>query len=181
MSKSDFLSLDRFGEKKAEKTYDEIHSKMKNVQLSKLQHSTGIFNQLGSKKLLLLEHFETKPTVAEVMKIDGFSDKLANNYVNSYDEFFEFVKNLPITWERTKKVEATSNELEGKSFVFTGYRDKNAELEIVKRNGIVSSSVSKKTTFLVMAEKGTGSSKEQKAIDLGVIILDKNDLAAMLS
>ena len=180
MSKNDFLSLERFGEKKAAKTYDEIHSKMKNVQLSKLQHATGLFEMLGSKKLVLLEHFETKPTVAEVMKIDGFSVKLANNYINAYDEFFDFVKDLPITWERTKKVEAVSNELEGKSFVFTGYRDKNAEYEIVMRKGVVSSSVSKKTTYLVMAEKGTGSSKEQKAIDLGVTILDKNDLSDLL-
>ena len=180
MSKNDFSKLERFGERKAEKTYDEIHDKMKNVSLSKLQHATGLFKQLGSKKLVLLESFETKPTINEVMKLEGFKETLAQNYINAYDEFFEFVKDLPITWERTKKVEATSNELEGKSFVFTGYRDKNAELEIVKRGGNIGSGVSKKTTYLVMAEKGTGSSKEQKAIDLGVTILDKNDLSDLL-
>jgi hypothetical protein len=41
------------------------------VSLSKLQHATGIFMGLGSKKLILLEEFTTKPTFDEVMNIEG--------------------------------------------------------------------------------------------------------------
>lgn len=180
MSKDDFLALERFGERKAEIVYDSIFSKMKNVSLSKLQHATGLFQLLGSKKLLLLEHFETKPTVEEVINIEGFSEISANNYLAGIDLFWDFVKDLPITWTRTKKVEAVSNEFEGKSFVFTGYRNAEAELEIVKRKGKISSSVSKNTTYLVMAEKGSGSSKETKALELGVTVLDKNELLELL-
>ena len=43
MNKSDFLSLERFGEAKADKIYDSIFSKLSNVSLSKLQHATNLF------------------------------------------------------------------------------------------------------------------------------------------
>lgn len=180
MSKKDFLSLERFGERKADIVYDAIQSKLKNVPLAKLQHATGLFKQLGSKKLALVEHFETKPTFDEVMKIEGYSEISAKNYLDALDSFWEFVNDLPITWTRTVKVQAESNEFEGKSFVFTGYRNKEAELEIIKRGGTIGSSVSKKTTYLVMAEKGSGSSKETKALELGVTVLDKDELAELL-
>lgn len=180
MSKKDFLTLERFGERKAEIVYDAIHSRTKNVPLAKLQHATGLFKQLGSKKLALVEHFETKPTFDEVMKIEGYSEISAGNYLSALDTFWEYVQDLPITWTRTVKVVAESNELEGKSFVFTGYRNKVAEAEIVKRGGTISSGVSKKTSYLVMAEKGSGSSKETKALELGVTVLDKDELLELL-
>jgi len=181
MSKEDFLKLERFGEKKADNVYDEINSKLKDVPLSKLQHASGMFNLLGSKKLLLLEHFETKPSVEDIINIEGFSDISAKNYLDGYDNFFEFIKDLPISWTRTKKIEATSNQFAGKQFVFTGFRNKEAELEIQKRGGIIGSSVSKNTSYLVMKSKGSGSSKETKAISLGVTIFDEQDIISLLN
>jgi DNA ligase (NAD+) len=180
MSKADFLGLERFGDRKAEIVYEAIHSKLKNVPLAKLQHATGLFKQLGSKKLALVEHFETVPTLKELLLIEGYSEISANNYLLGIAEFWEFIKDFPITWSRTKKIEATSNEFEGKSFVFTGYRNKEAEVEIVKRGGTIASGVSKKTTYLVMAEKGSGSSKETKALELGVTVLDKEELLELI-
>ncbi len=180
MSKSDFLTLERFGERKAEIVYNGIHSKLSNVPLAKLQHATGLFKMLGSKKLALLEHFETIPSLEEIVAIDGFSEISAKNYLLAIDEFWLYVKDLPITWTRTKKVEVLSNEFEGKQFVFTGYRNKEAELEIIKRGGSIGSGVTKKTSYLVMAEKGSGTSKETKALELGVKVLDKDELLDLI-
>ncbi len=180
MSKSDFLTLERFGDRKAEIVYDAIQSKLKNVPLARLQHATGLFKFLGSKKLALVEHFETVPTINELLLIEGYSEISANNYLLGIVDFWYFINDLPITWTRTKKIEATSNEFEGKSFVFTGYRNKEAELEIIKRGGSIASGVSRKTTFLVMAEKGSGSSKETKALELGVTVLDKEELLELI-
>ena len=71
---------------------------------------------------------------------------------------------------------ATSNSLEGQVYVFTGIRRKDLEEIIQKKGGIIGSGVSKNTSVLIMKEKGSGSSKETKAIELGIRILDVKEL-----
>ena len=174
-------SIDRFGKRKAQIVYNSIQKSVTDVQLSKLQHATGLFRGLGSKKLALLENFTTKPTINQVMEIEGFAEISAKVFVDNYDNFFTFVGNLPITI--AEKVEAikVGTDLDGKSFVFTGVRRKDLEEVIESRGGKVSGSVSKTTTYLVMKAKGSGSSKETKAVSLGVVILTVEELENLLS
>ena len=180
LTTSDLEKIDRFGKRKAKIVHDSIQKSVTNVSLSKLQHATGIFKGLGSKKLLLLEDFVTKPTVDQIMSIEGFAEISAKSYVDSYDEFFNFVKDLPITIAEKLEVVKTGNDLDGKQFVFTGVRRKDLEEVIVSRGGVIGGSVSKNTTYLVMKEKGSGSSKETKAISLGVTILTVEELEDLL-
>jgi NAD-dependent DNA ligase len=180
LTTSDLEKIDRFGKRKAKIVHDSIQKSVTNVSLSKLQHATGIFKGLGSKKLALLEDFVTKPTVDQVMSIEGFAEISAKSYVDSYDEFFNFVKDLPITISEKVEVVKTANDLDGKQFVFTGVRRKDLEEVIVSRGGVIGGSVSKNTTHLVMKAKGSGSSKETKAISLGVTILTVEELEDLL-
>ena len=180
LTTSDLEKIDRFGKRKAKIVFDSIQKSVTNVSLSKLQHATGIFKGLGSKKLLLLEDFVTKPTVDQVMSIEGFAEISAKSYVDSYNEFFNFVKDLPITIAEKLEVVKTGNDLDGKQFVFTGVRRKDLEEVIVGRGGVIGGSVSKNTTHLVMKAKGSGSSKETKAISLGVTILTVEELEDLL-
>jgi len=180
LTTSDLEKIDRFGKRKAKIVFDSIQKSVTNVSLSKLQHATGIFKGLGSKKLALLEDFVTKPTVEQVMSIEGFAEISAKSYVDSYDEFFNFVKDLPITISEKVEVVKTGNDLDGKQFVFTGVRRKDLEEVIVSRGGVIGGSVSKNTTHLVMKAKGSGSSKETKAVSLGVTIFTVEELEDLL-
>ena len=101
--------------------------------------------------------------------------------MDNIDKFWEFIKYLPITIQKTVKIEASSNELEGQSFCFSGIRSKQLEDIIISRSGTIASGVSKKLTFLIMKEIGTGSSKEVKALDLGVKVLTIEDLKILLN
>jgi len=181
LTTTDLESIDRFGKRKAKIVFDSIQKSIKGVQLSKLQHATGIFKGLGSLRLVKLEHFKTKPSVDDVMMIDGFAESSAKSYVDSYDEFFYFIKGLPISI--IEKVEAVkvSNDLEGMSFIFTGVRRPDLVKIIESRGGKECSSVSKNTTHLVCVDKSSSSSKMKKAIDLGIQILDVKDLENLLS
>jgi DNA ligase (NAD+) len=114
------------------------------------------------------------------MEIEGFAEISAKTYVENYDSFVEFIENLPITIEEKKEVVLAGTDLEGKMFVFTGVRRKDLEEVIESRGGKIGSSVSKNTTFLVMKSKGSGSSKETKAISLGVGILTVEELEDLL-
>lgn len=177
---SDMETLEGFGKRKSEIVYNSIQSKMKDVDLAKLQHATGIFKMLGSRKLELLKHFDIKPTINQVMSIEGFAEKSAQAYIDGYDKFNDFIKDLPITIRKTKFV-ASSSELDGKTFVFTGVRSDESEKKIQEMGGKIGSSVSKNTSYLVMKSKGSGSSKETKAMDLGVTILTLDELKQMLN
>jgi NAD-dependent DNA ligase len=172
--------LEGFGKRKAEIVYNAIQSRVNNIELSKLQHATGIFKMLGSKKLALLEKFKTKPTIGEVMAIEGFAEKSAQSYIDGYDLFNEFVKDLPITISEKKAVQKSSNELEGKSFCFTGVRCKDLEPIIESKGGKIASGVSKSLTYLVAKDITSGSSKLVKAEELGVILLSVQDLENLL-
>jgi DNA ligase (NAD+) len=82
--------------------------------------------------------------------------------------------------ETTNKIDG---KLTGKTFVVTGtlanYSRKQAETEIEKRGGKVTSSVSSKTSFVVVgADPG---SKYDKAIKLGITILDENGFSKLLA
>ena len=180
LTTSDLEKIDRFGKRKAKIVYDSIQKSVSNVQLSKLQHATGIFKGLGSKKLILLEDFVTKPTIDQVMSIEGFAEISAKTYIDSYDEFFDFIKDLPVTISEKVEVIKNGTDLEGKSFVFTGVRRVDLEADIESRGGKIGGSVSKNTTHLVMKTIGSGSSKEKKAIDLGVEVITVEQLEDLL-
>ena len=177
---SDLEKLDRFGKRKAQIVFDSIRKSVTGVQLSKLQHASGIFQGLGSKKLALLEVFSEKPSLDQVMAIEGFAEISAKIFVDSYDIFLTFVDGLPVTIAEKVEVAAVGDDLAGKQFVFTGVRRKDLEEIIASRGGIIGGSVSKNTTHLVMKAKGSGSSKETKALSLGVEILTVEELEDLL-
>jgi DNA ligase (NAD+) len=66
------------------------------------------------------------------------------------------------------------------TFVFTGVRRADLEAVIESRGGKIGSGVSKTTTHLVMKAVGSGSSKEKKAIELGVTIMTVEQLENLL-
>ena len=173
-------SIDRFGKRKAKIVYDSIKKSITGVQLSKIQHASGVFSGLGSKKLALLEHFDVKPTIDQVMEVEGFAEISARNFVENYDIFRTFVEGLPVEIEQKVEVVLAGTDLVGKQFVFTGVRRKDLEEVIVSRGGVIGGSVSKNTTYLVMKAKGSGSSKETKAISLGVTIFTVEELEDLL-
>ena len=178
---SDLEKIDRFGKRKAQIVYNSIQKSVTGVQLSKLQHATGIFKGLGSKKLALLEDFTTKPTINQVMSIEGFAEVSAKSYIDSYDIYFDFVKDLPVTISEKVEVSKVGTDLDGKNFVFTGVRRPDLESVIESRGGKIGGSVSKNTTHLVMKVVGSGSSKEKKAIELGVEVITVEQLEKLLN
>jgi DNA ligase (NAD+) len=178
MTQSDMEALDGFGERKAEIVYTNIHEKLQNVVLSKLQHASGCFSILGSKKLKLLEHFKDTPTKLDIMSIEGFAEKSADAYLKGIADFNNFIKGLPIT---IKEEDAPiSDKFKGMVVVFTGIRRPDLEDILIKNSGKVGNSVTKATTHLVMKEKGSGSKKEQSAIKLGAKIIEIEEFENLL-
>lgn len=180
LTTKDLEQIDGFGKRKAEIVFNSIKKSITGVSLSKLQHATGIYPGLGSKKLALLEHFTSKPTIDQVISIEGFAEISAKTYIDNYDNFFNFIKDLPISIEEKLEVAPVGTDLEGKQFVFTGVRDKFAEEVIISKGGKIASSVSRNTTHLVCKDPNSGSSKLEKAKSLGVEIISLDELNILL-
>jgi NAD-dependent DNA ligase len=189
MEVDDMLGLEKFGERKAEKIIESINDK-RNVTLSKLQHASGFFNNLGSKKLLLLEDlYKNKMQVADtllgdIVTRDGFSDISAENYINGishyrlYEEELRGLVNISLT---EVKEQVAGGNLDGMAFVFSGVRRKDLNEIIEQKGGKVVSGISKNSTHLVMKAKGTGSAKETKALSLNQTILTVEELEELLN
>jgi len=186
MSIDDFRKLERMGDTKSSNIYDAIHSKIDGISLSKLQHASGFFTDqntgfsLGSKKLILLEHFTQKPSVSDVKKIKGFEETSAIIYCSNYDRFFEWMKTLPITIKKDEDFTPTGNKCSGMTFIFTGIRRKDLEEIIKKEGGVVTDTMSKKCTHLIMKKLGSGSNKETKALEYGMNIWTVEQLESFL-
>jgi DNA ligase (NAD+) len=183
------LSLDRMAQKSAENVLDGIE-KSKSQTLARLLAALGILHVGQQNAEILAEHFGSienlqKAAEEELTNIDQIGPVLAK----SIYEYFHDSKNLKIIEKliaagvnTIQKKTQQSNKLQGKTFVVTGTLEKygRSEIErIIKENGgKVSSSVSKKTSYVLAgAEAG---SKLDKANELGVNIINEKEFIQMI-
>jgi len=183
-------NLERMAEKSAQNLLDEIEASKKN-SLARLIYALGIRFVGERTGQLLAEHFGSLEKLAsakleELTEVPEVGPKVAASIV----EFFSEPANRKVI-ERLKKQGLKLTEerkaprdtrLAGKTFVFTGTlarrtREDAAEL-VISHGGKTSSSVSKKTDYVVVgADPG---SKYDKAKSLGVAILDEAGFEKLL-
>lgn len=176
----DFLKVENFKERMATKVYNNIRSSLKNVKLSLLMAASNIFGSgLGEKKIALITKAypniladRSKKLIDKIIDIDGFSTKTATEFVKGLPEFKKFLKSLPkMSFAKTKKI-TKHKHFYGKTFVFTGFRNKEWEQLIELGGGKVSGTVSGNTDVLVVKDKSETSSKIKKAKELNIKIID---------
>lgn len=179
------VALERFAEKSAQNLLDEIEASKKN-SLARLIYALGISFVGERTGELLAGHFSSVEDLAsasqeQLEEVAEVGPKVAA----AITEFFSEPANRRLIKKLHKagvhptmvKREIKSDKFAGKSFVFTGglaNRSREEAAEIVKQHGgIISSSVSKKTNYVVV---GTDpGSKHDKAKALGVPILTENE------
>ena len=189
LQKEDVKNLERMGEKSAQNLMDAIE-KSKQAGLARLLFGFGIRN-IGQKAAdLVAQRFHTldavmSATAEEVASIDGFGMIMAESLVDFFSmegtrEMVERLKSAGVFMENTKIISDT--RLEGSTFVLTGTLSQmtrnEAKAAIEKLGGKVSSSVSKKTTYVVAGEEA--GSKLTKAQQLGTTILSEQEFLEML-
>lgn len=184
-SEEDLLELESFGEKMAEKIYNSIQEALKDVELVDLMNGSNIFgNGFGEKKLgaILKVHPDivnnkvTKDKLVDMIKaIDGFDDKTAIKFADNINDFRLFLKDLDIEYKNKFKGMKVGNKFKDMHIVFTGFRNKELEEYVTNEGGKIVGSVSKNTSLVVCADKDESSSKLEKARDLNIKILTKDE------
>ncbi len=191
------LELERFGEKSANNLLIEINES-KNKKWQKQLYGLGIPHIGEANAKSLSNNFNSieelnaiaKESPEKISNIYGFGNEMKDAIVKWFDDsnnqtLIKELKAIGFSLKESLDSNYNSNQsnvFDGKSFVLTGTldsltRDEAKEL-IESAGGKVSSSISKKTDFLVSGEKA--GSKLNKAQELGVKIINENELKLLL-
>jgi len=186
LTKEDLLTLEGFKEKKAQNLLNAIE-KSKNSELWRFINALGIehIGEVASK--MIAKHFglEYKEiSKDDLIALDGFGEEMAESYIEFMRVNYETVSKLEAIIKPTPPVqneEAKENPFKGKTVVLTGTMSKpRGEVKkfLESLGAKVSSSVSKKTDFLIFGEDA--GSKYDKAQSLGVKTITENEMMEMI-
>jgi DNA ligase (NAD+) len=186
----ELAEMERMGEKSAQNLVSAIE-KSKQREFVNVLYALGIPNIGFNTSTLLVDHFSDidliiKAKVDDLSVIHGIGKILAESIVNYFNtkenlRLVENLKNIGLRFSAKPRKGATQL-LRGKRFVFTGELASMSRHEaqgiVRKLGGKPSSSVSKKTDYVV-AGKESGS-KYDKAKRLGVKIIREGEFLAMI-
>lgn len=191
LKREDLIPLERMGEKSADNLIKAIQNSKKQP-LSRLIYALGI-PFIGSKASFLLaealgsmDKLQTA-TYDELIKIPEIGSKMAESIITFFKQeqtkkLLTRLKEAGVNMEERRQVEGPK-PLENLTFVLTGtlekYSRKEAKEIIENLGGRVTGSVSKKTDYVVVG-KDPGS-KYDKAVELGVKIIDENEFDKLIA
>ncbi len=181
------LTLEGFKEKKAQNLLNAIEAS-KGSELWRFINALGIehIGEVASKQLSQVFGLEYKnATEEQLIALDGFGEEMAKSFL----EFMRVNKETVIRLEEiiqpvppATEVETLDNPFKGKKVVLTGTmsRPRGEIKQMLESLGAkVSSSVSKKTDFVIYGEDA--GSKYDKALALGVKTITEEEMTEMLS
>ena len=190
LSQQDFMLLDLVKEKSAYNMYTSIQNS-KERPLAKFITALSIRHVGKETADLLANHFQSlealrSANVEEIAQIDGIGDKIANSIKDFFSQQYniDMLENLNhLGVLPTHKVVVQSTVLNSKTFVLTGTLSTMGRTEasdkIKQLGGKTSSSVTKKTDYVVVGENA--GSKLTKAQELGITILSEEEFLEMLN
>lgn len=186
----DFLLLEKVKDKLATKMYE-------NIQKSKIQTLAQFISAIGvegvsiaKSEKIISQGYNTLEKILgldldKMKAIEGFAEKSSLTFLESLKQKEKLIQELIKLGVEAKADEIASGEgpLAGFKFCITGELSMaRAEFEkLIKKNGgVMVSSVSKNTSYLITNETESSSSKFTKAKDLNIPIISENQLLKMI-
>ena len=188
------IPLERMAEKSAKNMISGI-KKSKEIPFEKVLFALGIrfVGETVAKKLA--KHFKSidnlmAATFEELINVDEIGERIAQSIVDFSTDLgnIQLINRLKSVGVQLKVSEESlqnqTNKLEGQIFVVSGVFHQMSRNELKKavedNGGKVSSSISKKTNFIVAGDN-MGPSKLAKAQDLGISIITEQDFIDKIS
>ncbi|MDG1397837.1 MAG: NAD-dependent DNA ligase LigA [Polaribacter sp.] len=182
------IPLERMAEKSAQNMINGIE-KSKNIPFEKVLFALGIrfVGETVAKKLA--KHFKSIDNLMtapfdELVSVDEIGDRIAQSIVYFSNDLnnIQLINKLKVVGVQlsvsAESLENQTDKLKGQIFVVSGVFHQMSRNELKKsiedNGGKVSSSISKKTNFIVAGDN-MGPSKLVKAESLGITIISEND------
>ncbi len=187
------IPLERMAEKSAENIIQGIELS-KQIPFEKVLFGLGIrfVGETVAKKLA--KHFKSidnlmRASFEELIAVDEIGDRIAESIVAFSNDLINIqlidrLKNYGVQLQLSAKaLENQTDTLQGKIFVVSGVFTKMTRNELKKsiedNGGKISSSISKKTTYIIAGDN-MGPSKKVKAEELKIPIISEDDYLELL-
>lgn len=179
IKEDELMKLDGFKETNTKKIYGAINKvTSKPISLAVLMVASLQFNHgMGKKKIeKILNKYpnlmNSKPTLDQIIGIEGFQAKTAKQFLDNLDNFKKFLDDLDVEYfVNIKKDIEFNDKVSGKHFVMTGTRDKEIIDTIKKYGGVLQNDINMKTDYLIIKDIESKSQKINKAKILGTSII----------
>ncbi len=181
----DLQDLEGFKEKRISNLLNAI-DKTKGTELHRVINALGIehIGEVASKQICLEFGLEViNIDLDSLIALDGIGEQMAKSFVDFMRVNHDLVTKLIeiINPKVEEKKEVSENAFKGKTVVLTGTMSKSRGIikkDLEALGAKVSSSVSKKTDYLIYGEDA--GSKYDKAVDLGVNTLTEEQMLEMI-
>lgn len=195
LTEDKLICLAGFGKISAQKLLKSIEDS-KNVPFDRVLYALGIRHVGENMAKLLAKTFGNLNTIIDyaekspekLTKVKTVGDKVVasiKEWSKSFGTIYKKLVQAGLQFStKTKLSTTTTNKLNGKSFIVTGTfssSNRRSELEnmVINNGGKLQTSVNVKTNYLVAGDK-PGSSKIQKANQLGIPIITEDEFLKLL-
>jgi NAD-dependent DNA ligase len=168
------------------KIFAGLREKLTNIPLYKLMGAYPSFGRgVGVRRMkLLYDAFAGDMSLcgqySKIVDVSGFEDKTAKKISLGYPAFVDFIFEVKHAISLAKYEAPKVGKFTDIAVVFTGFRDKSLESQIVEQGGKIGSAVSSKTGLVVTPDPDGSSGKLKKARELNIQIINIDTLKSLL-
>ena len=174
-----------FGKIQAKTLFDALHDALPSVSHAKLSAASGIFpagfgvrrmtaifNATGTK--LFKQGLTATQIKSLVSSISGVGPSIATDFSKYFPRYLRFVNSAGLTPKKQIR-----GSMYGKTFAFSGFRDKALEHLIESKGGQITG-VNRNTTYLIVLDPNHISEKVKKAKTYDVTIITPQKVKSLL-
>lgn len=189
--RNELIQIERLGEKSIDNLINSIE-KSKEKEFDKVLFALGIRYVGAGAAKKIAKHFKSidrliKASKDEIESIHEIGESISSSLKTYFSDeqnilMIKKLKELGLKFSYDE-INFDNSKLKGKTFVLTGTLSsmtrEEAQEKIENLGGVVTSSVSKNTSFVVVGDKP--GSKYEKALKLGIPILDENKFLELIN
>ena len=190
--KDKIIAFEGFGEKSYNNMINSIE-KSRHVKLANFIYALGIPDIGFSRAKLICNHFNndfnkiSNLTYEELSNIPGVGDVIAKEWIDTFSnpDFIEELKELKEEIDIPKASTNSNKDLDGLTFVITGslnkFTNRDTMIEFIEEHGgKVVTSISSKVNYLINNDITSTSTKNNKAKELGINIIDEDKFLELI-
>ena len=190
--KDKIIAFDGFGEKSYNNMINSIE-KSRHVKLANFIYALGIPDIGFSRAKLICNHFNndfnkiSNLTYEELSNISGVGDVIAKEWIDTFSnpDFIEELKELKEEIDIPKASTNSNKDLDGLTFVITGslnkFTNRDTMIEFIEEHGgKVVTSISSKVNYLINNDITSTSTKNNKAKELCISIIDEDKFLELI-
>lgn len=190
--KDKIIAFEGFGEKSYSNMVNSIE-KSRHVKLANFIYALGIPDIGFSRAKLICNHFNndfnkiSNLTYEELSNIPGVGDVIAKEWIDTFSnpDFIEELKELKEEIDIPKASTNSNKDLDGLTFVITGslnkFTNRDTMIEFIEEHGgKVVTSISSKVNYLINNDITSTSTKNNKAKELGINIIDEDKFLELI-